>query len=145
MTDLDRPANAPDTAASRKLILVVDDDDDARFVVSRILEQEGYRVAVAVNGAEALEVARAEKPALILLDLMMPVMNGMDFRHAQMADPELSHVPCLIASAHFDAPAIARGLGAVGVIRKPLNFAALATQVANALRPDQQASKKTNV
>jgi CheY-like chemotaxis protein len=85
---------------SPKTVLLVDDDYDIRSVLCEVLEQEGFIVGVAVNGREAiayLEVNPA--PSLILLDLMMPVMNGFEFRELQVANPKWSKIPVIVMSA----------------------------------------------
>ena len=81
-------------------VLVVDDDADIRQTVGMVLEEEGYEVQVAADGAAALALLRAgPPPALILLDLMMPVMNGWQFREAQTADETLAAIPVVVISA----------------------------------------------
>ena len=80
-------------------ILIVEDDFDIREALTQILEEEGYAVREAANGREALDVAARELPSLILLDLMMPVMNGWQFRAEQIKDPRLAPVPVLVISA----------------------------------------------
>jgi len=83
-----------------RTILVVDDNSDVLEVVSALLEAEGYAVATADNGADALEQLRAGlKPALVILDLTMPVMDGWEFRDRQLKDPELRDIPTIIYSA----------------------------------------------
>ena len=94
-------------------ILIVDDDCDVRRALTELLEDEGYAVAGAANGRAALDMIRGGvRPALILLDLMMPGMNGWDFRNAQLRDPELSAVPVVIVTASgFTQDAIRTELG----------------------------------
>ncbi|MBS1962375.1 MAG: response regulator [Bdellovibrionales bacterium] len=83
-----------------KTILLVDDDYDIRTVLCEVLESEGFAVAVAVNGREALNYLEANPvPQLILLDLMMPVMNGFEFREAQTTNPKWADIPVIIMSA----------------------------------------------
>ncbi|MBF5046270.1 response regulator [Aggregicoccus sp. 17bor-14] len=82
-------------------VLVVDDDADLRQAVCELLEDEGYRVQTAQHGAAALALLRASStlPQLILLDLMMPVMDGWQFREAQAADPRLARIPVVVLTA----------------------------------------------
>jgi two-component system response regulator MprA len=81
-------------------VLIVEDDRDIRECIADALEVEGYSVALAGNGREALEKLRAGvRPELILLDLLMPVMSGWEFRHEQLADPLLSGIPVVVVSA----------------------------------------------
>lgn len=113
-------------------MLVVDDDADIRETVAGILEDEGYKVAHAKDGAAALEWLRAPgapKPQLILLDLMMPVMSGPEFRAAQEADPSLKAIPVVIVSASTEAPRHAKALRVAGVVQKPLSLDILLSTV----------------
>jgi CheY-like chemotaxis protein len=81
-------------------ILLVEDDGAIRDSIAEILEGEGYRVVQASNGAEALERLRCDRnPDLILLDLMMPVMDGWQFRDRQEHDPRIRNIPVLVISA----------------------------------------------
>ena len=107
---------------SKRSVLVVEDDPDGRAVLKAILAIDGYTVATARNGFEALQRAREVQPDVILLDLMMPVMDGRGFRAAQAQDPEIAHIPVLVVSAHSDALNISRLMGAAGCIGKPIEF-----------------------
>jgi CheY-like chemotaxis protein len=81
-------------------ILVVDDDRDLRTTVAQVLEDEGYRVEEASNGQEALARLEVDPPPdLLLLDLMMPVMNGEQFRREQQREPRLSRIPVVLMTA----------------------------------------------
>jgi CheY-like chemotaxis protein len=103
------------------LILVVDDDRDIRDSLIETLEDHGFRATGAGNGAEALDVLRkgTERPSLILLDLMMPVMDGREFREEQLKNPTWAEIPVVVISAYSDAEARARSLDAE-CMRKPL-------------------------
>jgi len=116
-------------------ILVVEDDADSRIMLGMILTMQGYRTVAATNGAEALEIARAQQPCLILLDLMMPVMSGEDFRKAQLADARLKEIPVILLSARHDGAAKAHDLAVLGCIRKPVDFNEVLAQVATHCRP----------
>ncbi len=96
------PAGGPEEgAASRPLILVVEDDDDLRREICHILEQEGFQAMEAINGLHALaQLETLARPDLIILDLMMPVMNGWDFHARLKANPRFAHVPVLLLSAY---------------------------------------------
>ena len=88
---------APD---NKNRVLLVDDDFDIRAVLLEVLEQEGYRVSVATNGQDALAFLETNPaPDLILLDLMMPVMNGYEFREHQVANTNWSKIPVIVMSA----------------------------------------------
>jgi len=103
------------------LILVVDDDRDIRDSLIETLEDHGFRATGAANGAEALDVLRKspERPSLILLDLMMPVMDGPGFREEQLKNPSWAEIPVVVISAYSDAEVRARSLDAE-CMRKPL-------------------------
>ena len=111
-------------------VLVVEDDPDLLEAVSSALEAEGYRVGRARHGLEALGQLRAGKrPSVILLDLMMPIMNGWQFRHAQRQDSELSKIPVVVVSAKNDSPQHAAWLEADGYIQKPISLETLLATV----------------
>jgi CheY-like chemotaxis protein len=108
-------------------ILVVDDDPDIRRCLTRLLELEGYAVATAPDGWQALEhVRRRGPPALVLLDLAMPEMDGWDFLHVRRHDAELAAVPVAVFSAVAClTPTDPWELGATAVLQKPLDFRAV--------------------
>jgi len=107
--------------AAARTLLVVEDDADVREALDGLLSTEGFRVTGCSNGLEALEVLRASpKPDLILLDLMMPIMDGWQFRVAQKDDPELANIPVLALSA--DSTAKAAAIDAEAYLRKPVDY-----------------------
>src|SRR5207245_1245951 len=102
-------------------VLIVEDDEDLREMMAQLLTLEGFHAATASNGREALEYLEAATcPDLILLDLMMPVMDGWEFRRRQQADPALAEVPVIVLSALDQARAAA--LEATAFLKKPLDF-----------------------
>jgi CheY-like chemotaxis protein len=105
-------------------VFVVEDDRDIRESVVEVLEDEGYVVSAASDGREGLLLLRtaSPKPDLILLDLMMPIMNGFQFREEQQSDPALSAIPVVVITADVNARAKAEGLGAAGFIQKPVKI-----------------------
>ena len=109
----------PDPMAS---VMIVEDDRDTREMLARFLELEGFDVREAANGQLALEALREDsRTCVILLDLMMPVMNGWQFRSAQTNDPELSKIPVVVvtaAGARDQIPAI----DADAWLSKPIDF-----------------------
>jgi CheY-like chemotaxis protein len=118
------------TEEQRPLILIVDDDLDIRNTVAGILQDEGYRVAKSGNGQEALAYLGAPgspRPNLILLDMMMPIMDGATFHQHQQQHPEWSTIPVLTFTA-FGNPADVSW--AAGRLSKPLRLEALLTMVA---------------
>jgi len=105
-------------------VLVVEDDEDILENVRLLLESEGYEVDAAPNGRAALDaLAHAVPlPNVILLDLMMPVMNGFQFREAQLADPRIAAVPVVLMSADGHLLEKTARLGAAGAIGKPFDI-----------------------
>lgn len=104
-------------------ILIVDDDNDVRAALSELLEEEGFSVEGAPNGRVALARLKEANihPAVILLDLMMPGMDGWDFRNEQMRDPELAAVPVVIVSASgFSLESIRTQFRPAAYIEKPI-------------------------
>src|SRR5258706_2802254 len=87
---------APSAVVKGGRILVVDDEPMVRDTLGQLLAEEGYIVDVAVDGADALDRVHAARPDAILLDLMMPNMNGRQFLQALRDDPTYSSVPVLI-------------------------------------------------
>jgi CheY-like chemotaxis protein len=83
-----------------KHVLIVEDDPDVLDACVGVLSDEGYEVSMARNGREALELLRTgPHPVVILLDLMMPVMNGFEFRARQLADPSIAGLPVVVVTA----------------------------------------------
>jgi len=115
-----------------KHVLVVEDDVDIRDALVGILREEGYATDAASNGVEALDRLRSDapRPALILLDLMMPVMNGWQFRTAQKDDAALSDIPVIVISADASVRQKAESIGANGYLKKPIELDALLDLVA---------------
>ena len=112
-------------------ILVVDDEDEVRQMVTDILEDEGYPVVTARNGQEALNYLQtaAELPSLILLDLMMPVMDGPAFRKEQQRDARLKNIPVVVFSAGRNRQQ-ASALDAAAFIDKPFDYDLLCNTIA---------------
>jgi CheY-like chemotaxis protein len=107
-------------------ILVVDDDPDLAHVLSAALARSGYRVGLATNGREALGYLRGNAGVhVVLLDLMMPVMNGWEFRAEQRRDPALSAIPVVVFSGQGRLEESGRGLDAAASLRKPVSLGEL--------------------
>jgi CheY-like chemotaxis protein len=104
----------------RQRVLVVEDEPDIRDALADALAGEGYAVAVASNGLEALARARSFHPDLIVLDLMMPVMDGWDFRAQQLQEPALKDIPVFIlTAAGFSNETIRTQFGEIPFVPKP--------------------------
>lgn len=105
-----------------RTVLIVEDDNSTREVLQSILEAEGYHVASVANGREAINyLHRNGRPCLILLDLMMPVMNGWEFRSQQKRDPALAAIPVVVCSAIGDIQQEVSLIGAQGCLQKPID------------------------
>ena len=116
-------------------LLVVDDSEMHRALLSRRLQRQGFLVELAQDGQQALEAIAAQAFDLILLDIMMPVMNGYDLLERLKADPALRHIPVIMITAIDDAESIARciDMGAEDHLPKPFNPAILRARVDSAL------------
>lgn len=117
------PCREPDreSSASYCPVLIVEDDPDLREMMAQLLTLEGFEAATAENGREALKYLRTNRaPDLILLDLMMPVMDGWEFKREQERDAALAGVPVIVLSAldQARAPEVA----AHAFLKKPLDF-----------------------
>lgn len=116
-----------------KTILIVDDEVKLRNMIQMYMEQEGYRVVIAGNGREAVYVARHEKPDLILLDIMMPEMDGYEFMRNHYLE---LNIPVIMLTAKIENEDIVAGLelGADDYIDKPFNIRELVARVRAVLR-----------
>ena len=119
-----------------KHILVIDDNEDIREAVVESLEDAGYGVSAVANGDIAIRVLQAsnELPCLILLDLMMPVMDGAQFLQEMRRDPRLSAVPVVVVTADGHATAKAAALGTQGGLKKPIQLNELLSTVSKYLQ-----------
>ena len=117
-------------------VLVVDDSSTIRRILRRDLESAGYRVTEAPDGEMALAACRAHRPDLVLLDVDMPVLDGMATLARMQDDPDLRHLPVLFLTARISADEAARGLdlGAHDYLKKPCDQAELLARVGLALR-----------
>src|SRR5690606_1684897 len=119
------------TRAANRSVLVIEDDPDIAEILTMLLPSLGYEALSARNGAEALRLLETvDAPCLILLDLMMPVMNGWDFRAEQLRDPDLAKIPDVVMTGAGIPPEKMEPLGADGYLRKPIELEVLAEVVA---------------
>ncbi len=122
------------TTARCRTILIVEDDPDIRDAIRSILEDEGYEVEEATNGREGLERLRTiERPCLVLLDLMMPVMSGPEFLAALQNEDAIATIPVVVVSAWTHMAAVVEG--SVGFIKKPVNLDQLLDSVRQYCHP----------
>lgn len=127
--------NVEQTAFHSDRVLVVEDDVDLRRVLVGTLQTHGFETAEASNGAEALERLRRQGAELVLLDLMMPVMNGWEFRAEQMKDPDLASTPVLVLTAGDGHDALK--IEADGYLKKPIDTRFLIANIQRAIRSAQ--------
>lgn len=117
------------------LVLVVDDDLDSRMLLELALSTSGYAVATAENGLDALHAARRRLPRLILLDLAMPVMDGISFRKEQLRDDAIASIPVICVSGRHDAAAISNQMR-VDCIPKPFDLDVVIDRVRAIVTPE---------
>lgn len=103
---------------ANKRVLVVDDDAIVCSVIREVLEEEGFSVEAAL-GPKAITLAQREPPDLILLDLVMPMLNGWEMRERLLADPRTRRVPCVLLSSEDELQRAARELRAQACLSKP--------------------------
>ena len=105
-------------------VLLVEDTEDNRFMMRRLLEMAGYRVIEAMNGEEAVTLAKAESPRLILMDLSLPVIDGLAATRLIRKLPQFESTPIIAVSAHdtsdFQSEAIDAGCNSY--VTKPIDF-----------------------
>jgi len=126
-------AIVPPTAYCSRVarVLIVDDELDIRETIAELLRLEGHEPFEATDGEQALVRCRQLRPDLVLLDLMMPGMNGWDFRRAQLRDPIIAAIPVVVVSA----VARSRDLPADGFLQKPFSLDDLLALVRRVARP----------
>jgi len=116
-------------------VLLVEDTEDNRFMMRRLLEMSGYAVIEATNGEEAVRLAESERPALILMDLSLPVLDGLAATRAIRKLDGFKETPIVAVSAHdtsdFQSEALAAGCNSY--ITKPIDFSQLETLIARLL------------
>ena len=119
------------------LVLVADDDEDILMLVRLILERAGFEVIAARDGAEAVELACARPPQLVVLDVTMPEVDGLEALERLRADERTAGVPVLLLSSRVQEADVERGLaaGATGYVPKPFSPRDLTARVAELLTP----------
>lgn len=126
--------------AEPQTVLLVEDTEDNRFMMRRLLEMTGYRVVEAMNGEEAVKLAKAESPSLILMDLSLPVIDGLAATRLIRKLPEFELTPIIAVSAHdtsdFQSEAIEAGCNTY--VTKPIDFNQLEQLIAKLLSYPQK-------
>ena len=127
-------------------VLLVEDTEDNRFMMRRLLEMTGYRVVEAMNGEEAVKLAKAESPHLILMDLSLPVIDGLAATRLIRKLPDFKTTPIIAVSAHdssdFQSEAIAAGCNSY--VTKPIDFNELEELIGQLLEEVDHSSTKNN-
>lgn len=120
---------------SPKRVLLVEDFEDSRVGLSKLLQIEGYEVLEAVDGAQAIDVAINTRPDIILMDVSLPVIDGLTAARRIRENEAMSKVPIIALSAHDldDVEEMVKAAGCAGFATKPLNFSALASLIAKHL------------
>src|SRR4051794_27111224 len=128
--------NSPEARPSRGRILVVDDDAQNRMLLSDSLGAHHYEIVEAENGREALEKARARPPDVVLLDLMMPAMDGFEVCRRLKRDEETASIPVLMITALSDRKERLMGIacGATDFLNKPVDIQDVILRVGNAVQ-----------
>lgn len=120
-------------------VLLVEDTEDNRFMMKRLLEMTGYRVVEALNGEEAVKLAEQETPQLILMDLSLPVIDGLAATRLIRKLPQLASTPIIAVSAHdtadFQSEAIKAGCNSY--VTKPIDFSELETLIGELVKPQK--------
>jgi len=119
------PGTQTDTPAR---VLIVEDDPDSQQLLETVLQLEGYKTMVARNGLQGLELMRARRPCAVVLDLMMPGMDGWQFRRQQLREPALAAVPVVCVTGVANPEEVERQLG-VACLRKPIDVDRLLDEV----------------
>ncbi|MDN5310122.1 MAG: two-component system, OmpR family, alkaline phosphatase synthesis response regulator PhoP [Methanolobus sp.] len=121
---------------TREKILIVDEEIDASTALKVALEAEGYNVIEALDGYEGIRKAKSETPDVILLDIMMPVMDGFEVCRRLKADPVSSHIPVIMLTAKGEVDDKVEGLelGADDYVTKPFNLKELKARIRMVLR-----------
>lgn len=123
------------TDKTSPLVLVVDDSNTNIVLLEAILNDKGYQIETALNAKEAYQIIDRQIPDLILLDLLMPKINGYDFLQHIKEDPKTSQIPVIIVSAVTEAENIKKtiDMGAVDFIKKPIDIQELIEKVSKIL------------
>ena len=123
-------------------ILIVDDSPTEMYKLTAMLEKHGHQVLKAENGADGVALARQEKPDAVLMDIVMPGLNGFQATRQLTKDPETSHIPVILLTALSERENIILGLesGANDYIIKPFDLSVLKVRLRNILQSRQQVS-----
>jgi CheY-like chemotaxis protein len=121
--------------STSKTVLIIEDEEDAAELFAEMMRVSGFRVLKTSNSAPALGMMATEKPDVIILDIMMPEISGLDILRQMRRDPELAHIPVVVVSAKSMPADIKNGMeaGASTYLTKPVGFLDLKEAVERAL------------
>lgn len=124
------------TGIMSKKILLADDEDDIKIILKMFLETRGYDVVTAFDGLDAVDQAKSQKPDAILLDVMMPLIDGFEVCKKLKADPDTASIPVIMLSAASHSESVQKGMsaGAVDYLVKPFEPEHLETLLTKVLQ-----------
>lgn len=130
----------------KQTILVVDDEQDLLDLIEYNLKKEGFDVLKAENGQQGIQMAKEHSPNLVLLDIMMPKMDGLEVCDQMRADPSLKHIPIIFLTARGDEKTEVEGLdkGADDYITKPISTTKLISRIKAVLRRFDETEEEVN-
>jgi len=131
---------------SKQTILVVDDEQDLLDLIEYNLKKEGYNVLKAENGVQGLEMAKEHSPNLVLLDIMMPKMDGIQVCEKMRSNPDLKSIPVIFLTARSDEKTEVEGLntGADDFVTKPISTTKLLSRIKAVLRRYDDTQEEVN-
>ena len=115
-------------------VLVVDDEENIRNLLSAFLAKEGYEVIVAANGEEALELVATANPQVVLLDVTMPGVDGIEVCERLKTDEKTRLIPVIVATAYQDSASAALEVGADDFVSKPVQLLELSVRIRSILQ-----------
>ena len=120
---------------SQKTVLIIEDEEDAADMFSEMMRVSGYRVLKTSSSTPALTMMTAEKPDVVILDIMMPEISGLDILRQMRKNPELANIPVVVVSAKSMPADIKLGMeaGAFIYLTKPVGFVELKEAIERAL------------
>tara|TARA_Y100001935_G_scaffold1014_1_gene850 strand:- start:52186 stop:52920 length:735 start_codon:yes stop_codon:yes gene_type:complete len=140
------PDNKPNVAVAKQTILVVDDERDLLDLIEYNLKKEGFEVLKAENGEQGIEIARENKPDLVLMDIMMPKMDGLEAVEIMRKDDELKRIPIIFLTARSDEKTEVEGLNKGGddYITKPISTTKLVSRIKAVMRRFDETQESVN-
>ena len=126
--------------SSVKTVLIIEDEEDAAELFAEMMRVSGFRVLKTSNSAPALDMMIAEPPDVVILDIMMPDISGLDILRQMRSDPDLANIPVVVVSAKSMPADIKKGMeaGASTYLTKPVGFLDLKDAVERALGSQAQ-------